>query len=141
MHADARRIEQAGSPDLRSSALIRGLVVFAADIKIGHTVFAMPWAVLSAVLAWHAIGGGPIAGKLGLIVLCMVTARTVAMTANRLLDARLDALNPRTMRRAIPSGQLSRGFVALIGAVCAAAFVGACALFGLIYGNGWPLAL
>src|SRR5688572_11745091 len=81
---------------------------FARDIKISHTVFAMPWAILATFLAAK---GFPHWGQLGLILLCMVTARTVAMAANRLLDAELDARNPRTARRGIPSGQLSRGFV------------------------------
>jgi len=114
---------------------------FAADIKVSHTVFAMPWAILSAVMAWDAAGRGPIAGKLALIVACMVAARTVAMSANRLLDAQIDARNPRTARRAVPSGQLSRAFVlgALLG--CAAVFVGATALFWTLYDNRWPLLL
>src|ERR1700741_2980109 len=80
---------------------------FARDIKISHTVFAMPWAVFATFLAAN---GWPKLGQLGLILVCMVTARTVAMAANRLLDARLDALNPRTARRAIPAGVLSRSF-------------------------------
>src|SRR5438034_9715579 len=104
MHADARRLgklESQTSNHLRSSAFIRGLVVFARDIKISHTVFAMPWAILSAVMAWHRVGG-PVLGKLVLVVICMVTARTVAMASNRLLDASLDAKNPRTARRALP---------------------------------------
>jgi 4-hydroxybenzoate polyprenyltransferase len=114
--------------------------VLAADIKISHTIFAMPWAILSAVLAWHRVGG-PIIGKLALVVACMVTARTVAMSANRLLDADLDRRNPRTARRAIPSGRLSRGFVTLALAICCILFIGATALFWLIYDNAWPLAL
>src|SRR2546423_527323 len=93
---------------------------FARDIKISHTVFALPFAVLSAFVA---AGGWPRAGQLALILLCMVTARTVAMSANRLLDAQLDAQNPRTAGRAIPAGKLSRMFVAIILAICAAAFV------------------
>jgi 4-hydroxybenzoate polyprenyltransferase len=71
----------------------------------------------------------------------MVTARTVAMSANRLLDAAIDAKNPRTARRAVPSGRLSRTFVttALIG--CAAIFIAATAGFWFLYANPWPLAL
>src|SRR5438046_8639397 len=84
------------------------LVTFARDIKISHTIFAMPFALLSAFLAAR---GMPLVGQLALIVLCMVTARTVAMSANRLLDAELDARNPRTAGRALPSRKLSRGFV------------------------------
>ncbi len=113
--------------------------LFAADIKISHTVFAMPWALLSAVLAWSQVGG-TVWGKLALVLVCMVTARTVAMAANRLLDAEIDRLNPRTARRAIPSGGLSIPFVVAIVAACSLAFVGAAAGF-LAYGNAWPLIL
>ena len=114
------------------------LKTFAQDIKISHTVFAMPWAVLAAFLA---AGGMPRAGQLLLILACMVTARTVAMASNRLLDAELDKLNPRTARRAIPSGALSRAFYTGVLLACAAAFVGATAGFWVLYRNVWPLAL
>jgi 4-hydroxybenzoate polyprenyltransferase len=118
------------------------LLVFARDIKLSHTVFAMPFALLSTFLAAHRTWGGlPKWGQLGLIVLCMVAARTVAMAANRLLDAELDSRNPRTAKRAIPSGALSRGFVVLILSICAIAFVGATSLFGVIYHNWLPLIL
>ena len=69
-------------------------------IKFSHTIFAMPWALLSAVLAGRTFPRTPLTvGKLLLILICMVAARTVAMSANRLLDHRLDARNPRTARR------------------------------------------
>src|SRR5687768_10754536 len=95
-----------------SPRLASKLATFAADIKISHTVFAMPWAILATVMAWHRVGG-PIVGKLAAIVVCMVAARTAAMASNRLLDAELDKRNPRTARRAIPSGLLSSRFVGL----------------------------
>jgi 4-hydroxybenzoate polyprenyltransferase len=63
------------------------------------------------------------------------------MAANRLLDAELDARNPRTARRAIPSGSLSRGFVAGLLALCCAGFIGAAAVFQIAYHNIWPVAL
>jgi 4-hydroxybenzoate polyprenyltransferase len=71
----------------------------------------------------------------------MVTARTVAMTANRLLDAKLDALNPRTARRAIPSGSLSPAFVGSVMVLCAATFIASTAMFLVVYHNRWPLIL
>jgi 4-hydroxybenzoate polyprenyltransferase len=111
------------------------LGLFARDIKISHTVFALPFALLSTFLA---AGGMPPAGKLGLILVCMVTARTVAMAANRLLDARLDALNPRTAGRAIPSGKLPVRFYATILAACGLAFLIATAGFWFVYHNPWP---
>lgn len=122
----------------RRRALSSQLAIFAFDIKIHHTVFALPFALLATFMA---AAGMPAAGKLLLILVCMVTARTVAMAANRVLDARLDALNPRTARRAIPSGALSARFFGVIVAICSALFVGAAALFEVIYRNPWPLAL
>lgn len=119
----------------RPAAPSSKLAAFAGDIKIGHTVFALPFALLSTFLA---AGGWPKLCMLGLIVVCMVTARTVAMAANRLLDAPLDALNPRTARRAIPSGALSRTFVSTALALCAALFIAAASLFWFVYHNPWP---
>ncbi|HEX8324624.1 MAG TPA: UbiA-like polyprenyltransferase [Tepidisphaeraceae bacterium] len=123
----------AAAPD----SFISRLGVLAADIKLSHSVFALPWAVLSTFMA--AGGGLPKVGQLVLIVACMVLARTAAMSANRLFDADLDRLNPRTARRAVPSGRLSRSFVAAALAVCAVAFVGVTALFGMAYRNWVPL--
>ncbi len=114
------------------------LATFARDIKISHTIFAMPWAILAAFLA---ADGLPASGSLALILICMIAARTVAMAANRLLDAELDARNPRTARRAIPSGRLSRGFVAMILALCCIAFITATAGFWFLDRNPWPIAL
>jgi 4-hydroxybenzoate polyprenyltransferase len=122
----------------QASRLNEKLAAFAADIKISHTLFAMPFALLSAFLA---AGGWPKVGQLGLILLCMVTARTFAMAMNRVLDAEVDARNPRTRSRAIPGGKLSRTFVIAAVILCAAAFIAATALFRIIYGNPWPLIL
>jgi 4-hydroxybenzoate polyprenyltransferase len=115
------------------------LWLFAGDIKIAHTVFALPFALLSTFLA--SSPHFPALGKLGLILLCMVSARTVAMAANRLLDADIDSANPRTAGRAIPSGRLSRGYVMTFLAVCAVLFIAASALFYFIYRNPWPALL
>jgi 4-hydroxybenzoate polyprenyltransferase len=128
-------------PTAAPSTLGARLRVFAGDIKIAHTVFAMPWAILSAALAGRMVPGSLTIGKIALIVVCMVTARTVAMAANRLIDAKLDGQNPRTARRAIPSGSLSRGFVISILAACCAGFIAATAAFEFLYHNPWPVAL
>lgn len=117
------------------------LAAFAGDIKISHSIFALPWAILATIMAWDLSGRGAIAGKLLLIVVCMVAARTVAMASNRLLDAKLDALNPRTARRAIPSGALSHRFYALAMVVCVMLFVAGCGGFWLFYKNPWPIVL
>ena len=118
--------------------LAERLKVFAADIKISHTVFALPFALLSTFLA---ADGLPKLGVLGLILVCMVTARTVAMAANRLLDASLDALNPRTAGRAIPGGRLSKSFYATVLAACGVAFLAASAAFFFAYHNPYPILL
>lgn len=91
-------------------------------------------------MAWDVVRG-PLAGKLALVVVCMVTARTVAMAANRLLDAEIDAQNPRTARRALPSGTLSRSFVLGALVLCSIAFIAATGGVWLLYRNPWPLIL
>jgi 4-hydroxybenzoate polyprenyltransferase len=127
------------SPCPRGESSFSGkLSLFARDIKLSHTVFALPWAVLSTFLA---AGGSPPWSLLLLILGCMVTARTVAMAANRLLDAKLDAMNPRTARRAIPSGALSHRFYALILAAFSVAFILLASGFWLLASNPWPLIL
>jgi 4-hydroxybenzoate polyprenyltransferase len=80
------------------------LPIILSDIKVKHTVFALPFALMSAFLA---AGGVPETGKLVWIMVCMVGARSAAMAFNRIVDARYDAMNPRTRERAIPSGQVS----------------------------------
>jgi len=118
------------------------LALFAGDIKLHHTVFALPWALLAAVLAGRTYPQTPLtAGKLLLVLLCMVTARTVAMSANRLLDRKLDARNPRTAGRPLPAGKLSAPFVAIIAVICCIGFVAATAGFQIVYKNPWPLLL
>ena len=74
-----------------------------ADIKFQHTVFALPFAVMSAFIA---AGGMPEAEKMMWIVVCMAGARSAAMAFNRIVDARFDVNNPRTQNRALPSGRV-----------------------------------
>ncbi len=117
--------------------------LIAADIKLAHSVFALPFAVLGAFLArtgeWP--GNAGFAGRLALIVVCMVCARTWAMLFNRLADRRIDAANPRTKGRALASGRLTvaQGWIAASAA--AGLFVGATALFEVCFANPWPLML
>jgi len=82
------------------------LAIIFSDIKIQHTVFALPFAVMSAFLA---AGGMPEVEQLAWIVVCMVGARSAAMAFNRIVDARFDAKNSRTRGRALPSGQVGIG--------------------------------
>ncbi|XAL99639.1 putative 4-hydroxybenzoate polyprenyltransferase [Phycisphaeraceae bacterium D3-23] len=113
----------------------------ARDIKLSHTVFAMPFALLGAFLAARWAGRLPGWGEFVLVVVCMVMARTFAMTINRWADAALDAANPRTAGRAVPAGRVSRG--AMLGAslLCGLGFVLSAGGFWLFYKNAWPLLL
>jgi 4-hydroxybenzoate polyprenyltransferase len=88
---------------------------FAALVKFEHTVFALPFAYVGAFLA---VDGYPGTGPLVWLTLAMVGARTLAMALNRLIDAELDARNPRTAAREIPAGVVTR---AQVWALCAAA--------------------
>jgi len=103
-------------------------------IRFSHTVFALPFALLSAVMAWrlNASEDPPRAWswlELAGIVLCMVFARSAAMAFNRLADRGFDAENPRTRARHIPDGQLSVASVTLFAVLCAGGFVASTLLF------------
>jgi len=93
-------------------------------IKFSHTLFALPFALYAAFLA---AGGWPSPATLGKILLAMVGARSAAMAHNRLADRQIDAANPRTAARALPSGALSVGFVHAFLAASVALFVVAAA--------------
>jgi 4-hydroxybenzoate polyprenyltransferase len=93
---------------------------YARLVKIEHTVFALPFAYVGAFLA---VGGSPSAHDLVWITLAMVGARSLAMALNRLVDARIDARNPRTAGRELPSGQLSTVQVAVFCAASLALFL------------------
>src|SRR2546423_15315998 len=94
-------------------------------IKIEHTLFALPFAFLGAVLA---ASGVPTAGQIIWITVAMVGARSTAMAFNRIADRDYDARNPRTWMRAIPAGALSVGFVLGFTIVSAAIFFFAAAM-------------
>jgi 4-hydroxybenzoate polyprenyltransferase len=101
-------------------AFIRDIRTTLEMIKWEHSVFALPFALSAAMLAAR---GWPAAGQLAWIVVAMVGARSAAMAFNRLVDAEIDAANPRTSMRAIPAGALSRKFVAIFVVVSAAILV------------------
>jgi 4-hydroxybenzoate polyprenyltransferase len=88
-------------------------------IKIEHTLFALPFALLGAVLAAHGL---PTAKQILWITLAMVGARSTAMAFNRIADRDIDVRNPRTRMRAIPAGLLSVSFVWAFTIVSAALF-------------------
>jgi 4-hydroxybenzoate polyprenyltransferase len=93
---------------------------FARLVKVEHTIFALPFAYVGAFLA---VGGTPSAHALLWITLAMVGARSLAMALNRLIDAGIDARNPRTAGRELPSGQLSTPQVLLFCAAALALFL------------------
>src|ERR1700744_5494189 len=88
--------------------VLRSIGITLEMIKWEHSIFALPFALTGAVLAAN---GWPTGRTLFWIVVCMVMARSAAMAFNRLADAKLDAENPRTAMRALPTGQLSQTFV------------------------------
>jgi 4-hydroxybenzoate polyprenyltransferase len=91
-------------------------------VRFSHTLFAMPFALASMIWAAHGL---PSLRAFLLIVLCMVTCRNAAMAFNRLVDADIDKENPRTARRHIPAGILSRSQVLVFLILNAAVFVAA----------------
>ena len=105
-------------------------------IRFSHTLFALPFALLAALMAWTARtpGGGRSEFRwlhLAGILLCMVCARSAAMAFNRIADRRLDAANPRTRNRHLPAGLLRVRSVAGLTLACSIGFVAATLLF-------WP---
>jgi 4-hydroxybenzoate polyprenyltransferase len=109
-------------------------------IKFSHTLFALPFALMGAALAVSkpgvvVTGVKPWVG----ILTCMVGARSAAMAFNRIVDRRIDAKNPRTATRHIPSGFLSTRSVAIFTVVSCSIFLAGTALF--LPENPWPLRL
>ena len=99
--------------------MLKSLKITLEMIKIEHTLFALPFAFLGAVLAARGL---PSAWQILWIVVAMVGARSAAMAFNRLADKKIDAANPRTATRAIPAGSLSANFVALFTVASSALF-------------------
>jgi 4-hydroxybenzoate polyprenyltransferase len=119
------------------------------DIKIAHSIFAMPFAILAAVMAaWPpeasgiaAVSGGVFVGAIVLIAAAMVTARTAAMLSNRILDRAIDARNPRTASRPLASGAAAVPNYVFVLVAMAVLFVGIASLFWFMLANPWPLML
>jgi 4-hydroxybenzoate polyprenyltransferase len=101
-------------------------------IRFSHTLFALPFALLAAVMAWKLDADASWAERalqFAGIVLCMVAARSAAMAFNRVADRRLDAENPRTQMRHIPAGILTTTSVVAFAVACSVGFVLATLLF------------
>jgi 4-hydroxybenzoate polyprenyltransferase len=107
-------------------------------IKIGHSVLALPFAFMGALLAARGLPDGR---TIFFILVAMVGARSAAMAFNRLVDARLDAANPRTADRALPAGKISRGATILFTGVSAILFMGAAAQLNRVCFALSPVAL
>ncbi len=127
-------------PSADDNGPARTLALALSDIKLAHSVFALPFALLASFLGADLERPGRFAGQLGLIIACMVLARTWAMLVNRLADHRFDRDNPRTSGRAVASGALGVGQGWVIALASALLFIGCCAGF-LVFSNPWPLIL
>jgi 4-hydroxybenzoate polyprenyltransferase len=120
------------------STVVRNMQLTLEMIKIEHTLFALPFAFLGAVLAANGL---PSLGQLFWIVVSMVGARSAAMAFNRLADRSYDARNPRTSTRALPAGLLSVGFVWAFTIVSAGVFFFAAAMLNRLTLILAPIAL
>lgn len=107
------------SPSLQASSF-QSLILTLRMIKIEHSVFALPFAFIGALLA---AGGWPTWQQVMWIVVAMVGGRSAALTFNRIADLQLDKANPRTANRELPSGQLSLGFAWVFTIASSAALV------------------
>jgi 4-hydroxybenzoate polyprenyltransferase len=109
---------------------------FASLVKLEHTVFALPFAYVGALLAVEQWPGW---SAMGWITLAMVGARTLAMGLNRLIDAEVDSRNPRTAGRELPSGALSRAQVVVLCVVALGLFLVAVFQLDPIVRWLWPI--
>jgi 4-hydroxybenzoate polyprenyltransferase len=112
-------------------------------VRFSHTIFALPFALMAVILAFHAPAPAATSPaewwRRGLgVLLCMVTARTAAMAFNRLVDRSFDAANPRTATRHLPRGDLAVGEVFGLVALSCGAFIASTLLF---LPNWLPLVL
>jgi 4-hydroxybenzoate polyprenyltransferase len=107
-------------------------------VKIEHTIFALPFALLGAFLGANGL---PRTSQIGWILLAMVGARSAAMAFNRLIDLPYDARNPRTQNRALPKKQLTKGFVVFFIVISAGLLVFAASRLNRLSLELSPLAL
>ena len=112
-------------------------------IKFQHSIFALPFALTGALLALRGtdLAGTDLAWKFAWIIVAMVAARSAAMAFNRLVDARIDARNPRTASRSLPAGRLSKRFAAAFVGLSCAVLVAAAAQLNALCLQLSPFAL
>lgn len=120
------------------TTILRNMRITLEMIKIEHTLFALPFAFLGAVLAANGL---PTLWQILWITVAMAGARSTAMAFNRIADREYDARNPRTRMRALPAGQLSVGFVWLFTLISAAIFFVAAAMLNRMTFLLAPVAL
>jgi 4-hydroxybenzoate polyprenyltransferase len=134
MNATAREAQTYASPSLPAR--------FANLVRLPHTLFALPFAGMGAVLATYPGAGPDIDWLTGVwIVVAFTAARFAAMGFNRIVDRRIDALNPRTQRRELPAGALTVAQAAAAVGVASGIFIGAAWLLNPLCGMLAPLAL
>ena len=103
--------------------ILRQLYTWGAFVKFSHTIFALPFALASMAVAARDHRGWPGWRVFGMILLAMVSARTCAMTFNRIADRHFDQLNPRTANRHLPAGEISMASAWTLWALSAAGLV------------------
>jgi 4-hydroxybenzoate polyprenyltransferase len=107
---------------------MRKVLTYLSFVRFSHSVFALPFALTGALLAWRV---QPFSWRqVAWITVCMVSARSAAMGFNRLVDARFDALNPRTAMRELPRGALTTMEAVLFVVVSSIVFVAGAARLG-----------
>jgi 4-hydroxybenzoate polyprenyltransferase len=107
----------------REMTIVQRAVTFGRMIKFSHSIFALPFALVSGLIAWKTGQITLTAVDILLLVVCMVSARTAAMGFNRIADRDIDAVNPRTKNREIPSGKVAISEAKLFTALAAAVFI------------------
>lgn len=131
---DLARREDKNAPV--TAAIARYPRRFATLVKLEHSVFALPFAYVGAVLALNAV---PSASLLAWLTVAMVAARSLAMALNRLIDAEIDAHNPRTSSREIPQGLLSKAQVVAFSLASLGLFLGAVSQLAPLTHWLWPI--
>lgn len=123
---------------MAAAGVLQQAQIWSAMIKLGHSVFALPFALFAAFLA---ADGVPRWDHALLVIVCMVGARSAAMTFNRIADEKIDAANPRTATRPLPAGLIQRTTAWSFFVASITLFLAGCVGFWWTDSNYWPLAL
>src|SRR5436853_6820057 len=134
----------ASTRDLKNHSVLSPIAEiqkWAAFVRFSHTLFALPFALAAMLVAARENRGWPGWRTFALILLAMICARTCAMSFNRIVDRKFDALNPRTAGRALPTGQVSLAAAVGLCALSAAGLVAASFFLNSLCFYLSPLAL